>query len=69
MHIIRPLVLLAEVSVANCPGKAFESGDHGCVRRRSTEGAVRLMCDDLVAARRLFPPSQAMCQIQARALA
>ena len=35
---------------------------------RSPEGAVHLMCQELMKAGRLFPPSEAMCQIQACSL-
>jgi hypothetical protein len=38
-------------------------------RRPSIEGAVDAMCQDLIRAGRLFPPSEAMCQIQVRRLA
>lgn len=45
-----------------------EAGTHRA-RRPSIEGAVELMTQDMVAAGRVFPSSQAMCQIQARARA
>jgi len=47
-------------------GRSGAASARAAPRRPSIEGAVDAMCQDLIRAGRLFPPSEAMCQIQVR---